>query len=225
MHQTIFYVNWLETTALKLDIIPHPVFVQGDYIQPAYFKDRNTGSYHNKELFQTQLFGNYNLTNILAAVCIGLDMNIGLEEIKKGIEHYNPDSFRSQIITLGNIQLIVDCYNANPTSMEHALKSFSEYASDNKVVLLGGMKELGEFEKEEHQKIAGLIHTLHFDTILLTGKEFAEIHIPKAIYFHNFQDLEDYVRQTSFEYKTLLIKGSRANKLEKIVEIIRQKFS
>lgn len=182
-------------------------------------------SYQNTQLISSSLFGNYNLDNILAAACIGLDLGLNLTEIKKGIESYSPDSFRSQIVFFGSTKLILDCYNANPTSMEQSLKSFSDYASEKKVVILGGMKELGKYEKEEHQKLARLIQQLNFDSIILFGKEFCEIELYNSTYFESFSELKNYVKRMNLKNTTVLIKGSRANKLEEIVDIIKNSLS
>jgi UDP-N-acetylmuramoyl-tripeptide--D-alanyl-D-alanine ligase len=168
------------------------------------------------------LFGEYNLTNMIAASCIGVDHGLKPEQIKNGIEQYSPDSYRSQIITIGSSKLILDCYNANPTSMKYALKSFSEYAYRKKIVILGGMRELGKYEREEHEELAKVISTLRFDLILLSGAEFKGVKLEKSIYFESLHELKEYLKKINIEDTAVLIKGSRANKLEEAAEILKK---
>jgi UDP-N-acetylmuramoyl-tripeptide--D-alanyl-D-alanine ligase len=178
-----------------------------------------------KTNIRTNLYGSYNLENILAASAIGFNEGLLIEEIKMGIESFLPDSMRSQVIALDTMQLIIDCYNANPTSMEQALRSFSVHPSGKKIAILGGMKELGKFEEEEHQKLGELIEQLHFETILLLGQEFEKIKLSNAIYFKTYPELEEFIRQADFTDSAVLIKGSRANKLERIAEVIKSRYS
>jgi len=177
------------------------------------------------ERLETKLYGDYNLPNILAAVAIGLDHSMSLKEIRTGIEMYSPDSFRSQVMALGNIQLILDCYNANPTSMELALTNFEAIDANRKIVVLGGMKELGMYEQEEHQKIGHLLNQFHFDVVILLGKEFEGIRVNKSHYFSSFADLERFIPKLNLNNSTLLIKGSRTNKLERLVDVIKEAYS
>jgi UDP-N-acetylmuramoyl-tripeptide--D-alanyl-D-alanine ligase len=179
----------------------------------------------NKQLIGTNLYGNYNLENVLAAVAVGLDHGLGLAEIKKGIEDYFPDNLRSQFISFGSTQLIIDCYNANPTSMEQALISFSLHKSLKKIAILGGMKELGSHEHEEHERLGDLIPQLNFNGVVLYGKEFENIKIANSVYFDLFAELENYIRQIDLRDTAFLIKGSRTNKLERIVDIIKTTYS
>jgi UDP-N-acetylmuramoyl-tripeptide--D-alanyl-D-alanine ligase len=159
---------------------------------------------------------------MIAASCIGVDHGLKPEQIKNGIEQYSPDSYRSQIITIGSSKLILDCYNANPTSMKYALKSFSEYAYRKKIVILGGMRELGKYEREEHEELAKVISTLGFDLILLSGAEFKGVKLEKSIYFESLHELKEYLKKINIEDTAVLIKGSRANKLEEAAEILKK---
>jgi UDP-N-acetylmuramoyl-tripeptide--D-alanyl-D-alanine ligase len=177
------------------------------------------------ETFNTTLYGDYNATNILAAVAIGLDHEMALTEIKQGIETYTPESFRSQVKTLGSTTLILDCYNANPTSMELAVTNFAAMDSEQKMIVLGGMKELGKYEEEEHKKIGRLLQKLRFDTVILYGKEFEKIKVDNSVYFNDFSELENYFRTLKVQNSAILIKGSRSNKLERLEEIIKEHYS
>jgi UDP-N-acetylmuramoyl-tripeptide--D-alanyl-D-alanine ligase len=184
-----------------------------------------TESVESKYMIHTNLYGDYNLSNILAAVAIGRDFGLDMKEIKAGIEGYYPESYRSQSITIGKIHIIADCYNANPTSMELALINFASYEAAKKVVILGGMKELGNHEKDEHRKIGTLLQQLRFDKVLLLGKEFEGIIINNSVRFDSLADLEEYLRQLDINESAILIKGSRSNKLERIIELIRKIYS
>jgi UDP-N-acetylmuramoyl-tripeptide--D-alanyl-D-alanine ligase len=180
-----------------------------------------TDSVQKTITISSSLFGNYNLENVIAAAAIGLDLGLTLSEIKSGVENYSPDSYRSQIITLGTNTLILDCYNANPTSMRHALISFNEYDKSKKVVILGGMRELGIYEKEEHQQLAGLVQQLDFDLVILVGKEFEGIKLNNSLHFESIPELKEYIQKANYKHTAILIKGSRANKLEEVADVIR----
>jgi UDP-N-acetylmuramoyl-tripeptide--D-alanyl-D-alanine ligase len=182
-----------------------------------------TNTLQDSLLISSSLFGQYNLNNMVAAAGIGLDLGLNLAEIKKGIENYTPDGLRSQLISIGSTQLILDCYNANPTSMRLALQSFSEYPNKRKIVILGGMRELGIYEKEEHWELARYIQKYNFDSVLFFGSEFDGIRLSNSTYFKTLTELKDYIKNTNLNNVALLIKGSRANRLEEIVEIMRNK--
>jgi UDP-N-acetylmuramoyl-tripeptide--D-alanyl-D-alanine ligase len=176
-------------------------------------------------VINTSLYGNYNLSNIAAAIAIGMDHGLKMQEIKEGIENYLPDAYRSQVLKIGDLQVIADCYNANPTSMELALRNFASGNSKRKMIVLGGMKELGMYEREEHFRIGNLIEELNFDLILLFGEEFESIKVKNSSYFNTFPELENYVLKLNLENVDILIKGSRSNKLERLIEVIKKNQS
>ena len=120
----------------------------------------------------SQLKGAYNFTNIAAAVAFGKYFKIPTAKIKKGVEAYNPTNNRSQWHTTDSNTLVLDAYNANPSSMKAALESFFSFKKEDQVLILGDMLELGSFADEEHQKIVDLIETKNIEEILLIGPEF-----------------------------------------------------
>ncbi len=168
----------------------------------------------------SNLIGVYNFTNLCAAVIIGKYFNIGSESIKKGIEAYVPENNRSQIINKGSNKIILDAYNANPSSMNAALTTFSSLKNNKKIVLLGDMFELGKDAEEEHQVIANLCMNLDFEMICLIGENFFKVksNSEKLKTYKSFEDFKiDFKAPTQ---SSLLIKGSRGMALERILELL-----
>ncbi len=168
---------------------------------------------------ESQLYGDYNLENILAAACIGADLGIPFSEINKGIEEYVPLHNRSEILHFGSIHLILDCYNANPTSMKQALQSFSKLKAKKKLVVLGSMKELGTHSKQEHENLVKLVKTLKLNRCILVGEEFFSSMDPSFTYLSSYNDLTRFLNPHKLNDYTILVKGSRANQLERITEV------
>ena len=172
-------------------------------------------------ILSTKLFGSYNAENILAAACIGHYFNVDPGQIKNAIESYEPQNNRSQILQTRNNLLILDMYNANPSSLEPALQNFSESKHDRKVIILGDMLELGNESDQEHQNILDLIEELGFTEVYLIGPVFTRLN--KKMDWICFLDSElariwfDHHRLTG---KVILIKGSRGIKLEKLVDFL-----
>jgi len=168
---------------------------------------------------KTNLVGDYNLENALAAVCIGNFFGTEPLEIQKAIEDYRPSNNRSQFIKTERNRLLMDAYNANPTSMRAALISFSKINSTPKAVILGDMFELGEASLEEHQKIIDLVGSLGFSLVLLSGDQFSKCKFPD--YFHVFGNnslLTNYIEDNRPSGFFFLIKGSRGMKLETVIQ-------
>ncbi|MCX8481262.1 MAG: UDP-N-acetylmuramoyl-tripeptide--D-alanyl-D-alanine ligase [Sediminibacterium sp.] len=171
----------------------------------------------------TNLIGAYNLSNILAAVCIGNYFNVSFENIKKGIELYIPNNQRSQCIELKNYTIYLDAYNANPSSMIKAIENFSQLKGANKCLFLGAMKELGEFSFIEHQQLINLLDKYAWRFVALVGVEFA-LCKHNYHYFNNVGDLKVFVAQNLPPvFSTILIKGSRSTQMEKMVDVFKQK--
>ncbi|MEZ5083564.1 MAG: cyanophycin synthetase [Bacteroidales bacterium] len=168
----------------------------------------------------SHLTGIYNFENILAAVAVGGYFQVEPEKIKKAIENYLPDNNRSQVVKTKNNTLILDAYNANPTSMKAAISSFEETAYKNKALILGEMKELGKFSGEEHTALVDSVAGKMFDPVIYIGKEYANINIGNAIYFSSTSKLIDYLKVNPIKDKTILVKGSRSNKLEDIYNLL-----
>lgn len=189
-----------------------------------------TGQYE----VQTQLIGAYNLENAMAAVCVGNYFGVDTHDIQNALESYTPSNNRSQWKKTGHNTLIIDAYNANPTSMNAALDNFIPYRADNKAVILGGMRELGNYSNEEHLKILQRLTTSDICQIAVIGKEFSDIAkdivcpndsniLQKAkdiLYFDTTEDCKAYLQKHPWKEATILLKGSRANSLEQLIEVL-----
>ena len=172
------------------------------------------------QIIQTNLIGNYNFSNISAAITIGHHFKITNENIKKALEKYQPTNNRSQIITTkNNNTIILDAYNANPTSMKAALDNFSAIKSDAKTVILGDMFELGKESLQEHQFINDYCKEVGLKDVLLIGNLFNKT----TTLFTTFQSvdlLQKYLETKTFQNQHILIKGSRGMALERILNFI-----
>lgn len=169
------------------------------------------------EKITTQLVGGYNLPNVLAAVAIGKFFKVPDEKIKSSIESYAPSNSRSQLITKGTNKIILDAYNANPSSMKLAIENFAKMEGSNKILVLGAMAELGEDSIEEHKAVLSEIQKYAWKDVLLVGGDFAKIEHP----YHQFSssaEAGEWLRKNKVEQSYLLIKGSRSTQMEKAVE-------
>jgi UDP-N-acetylmuramoyl-tripeptide--D-alanyl-D-alanine ligase len=170
-------------------------------------------------VIQTQLIGNYNFPNIAAAITMGLHFGVPTTAIIQAIESYVPQNNRSQIVKTTHNTLFLDAYNANPSSMKVALENFGALSASHKMVILGDMFELGDDSAHEHQAIADLATSLAFETILLVGKNFHKV-TTNLKTFEDFESLKTYLSKQTLQQKTILIKGSRGMKLERVVEVL-----
>ena len=169
--------------------------------------------------FNTHLIGSYNLENALAAVCVGNFFKVDPLEMQKAIEGYFPSNNRSQFIKTSDNRILMDAYNANPTSMTAALNSFNKLNESPKGVILGDMFELGETSLQEHQKIVDTIKTMNFSLVILAGSMFYKCSCPdNFIVFENGSMLKEYLASNPLKNYFILIKGSRGMKLETVVE-------
>jgi UDP-N-acetylmuramoyl-tripeptide--D-alanyl-D-alanine ligase len=170
---------------------------------------------------KTNLTGAYNLENILAAARIGLYFNIDPLLIQKGIETYAPSNSRSQLLRKGENTILMDCYNANPSSMEVSLKNFMQIEKEGKVFILGDMLELGSVSIEEHQKIVDVLSGAEDSEVFLVGDNFMQTISPSRFFkCLNVDQLRLEIENKNWKNRFLLIKGSRGIKLEKIIESI-----
>lgn len=166
---------------------------------------------------QTQLIGSYNLTNALAAAAIAAYFGVTPDQIKEAIETYIPQNRRSQLQKTKYNTLILDAYNANPTSMGAALDNFIQIKANHKAVILGNMGELGIESENEHRKIIDKLRKAKFDKVLLSGNEFCKIDNNFEC-FSNTNDLIEELKKNPLKGYTILIKGSRSTQLERCIE-------
>ena len=168
------------------------------------------------EQIQTQLVGDYNLPNVLAAVCIGQYFNVPIEKIKNAIENYAPSNSRSQLTSWKNNQIILDAYNANPSSMKVAVENFAKLAAENKIICLGGMKELGVATFNEHQTLINQLQQTTWTKVILVGNEFKDC----THHYEHFDTVvaaKKWLSDQNFVQHTILIKGSRGIQMEQLI--------
>ena len=176
---------------------------------------------HSHFSVQTHLTGQYNLYNLLAAATVGFHFGLSPESIRKGIEKYKPQNWRSQWINTGRNHLFLDAYNANPSSMHQSILTFFELDVPKKVLILGDMFELGTESQAEHRLVLNLIKKLGFRNVLLVGNEFSRL--ASEYGFDGFREREDLIIHLSkvrLQDSTVLIKGSRGMQLEKTVDYL-----
>jgi UDP-N-acetylmuramoyl-tripeptide--D-alanyl-D-alanine ligase len=173
---------------------------------------------------QTHLTGDYNLSNILAAVCLGNYFNVDPEAIRNGIENYAPSNSRSQLVQAGTNAILLDAYNANPSSMKLAIKNFIHYPADNKVLLLGAMAELGNESLKEHEEVLHQIESESWKAVVLVGGDFMKIKHP-FLSFPNSIEAGKWVASRSFQNTAFLVKGSRSTQMEKAVAGLRSELN
>lgn len=175
--------------------------------------------YKNTEI-QSNLVGKYNFDNIAVAITIGNYFGISVQKIKTALENYIPNNNRSQVITTERNKIILDAYNANPTSMKLAIENFDLIASDkNKTVILGDMFELGEKSSAEHQLIVDTVSSYVFDNVYLVGENFYKT-TTKYPKFKTLEVFKEYLKDNLIEDNYILIKGSRGMALEGVMDFI-----
>lgn len=183
----------------------------GDYLKVNITKGAATGT------INTQLAGDYNLPNVLSAVCIGKAFDVPDEQIRTALESYAPDNSRSQIIKKGTNTILLDAYNANPSSMKVAIENFASLAGDYKVVILGGMMELGPDSIAEHTAVLDLLKKYKWSKAAVAGKDYVNVD-KDMFHFANAAETAEWFRTQQFENAFILIKGSRGMAMEKILE-------
>jgi UDP-N-acetylmuramoyl-tripeptide--D-alanyl-D-alanine ligase len=177
-------------------------------------------SYKNK-IISSKIYGDYNFDNICIAIAIGDFYNIDFEDIKKGVENYLPDNNRSQITTKESNTIILDAYNANPTSMDLAIKSFEKLKHTNKVIIAGDMFELGEESNKYHQQIVNYLESTSNIEIFIVGVNFSKTnHSNKIKSLVTTDELITDLMKLKIKNSSILIKGSRGMELEKVIKYI-----
>lgn len=165
----------------------------------------------------TNLVGEYNLPNVLLAVAVGKYFNVKEEKIKLALENYIPSNSRSQLIKKDTNKIILDAYNANPSSMNAAIENFAKMDGSDKVLLLGGMKELGTESQNEHKALIKLIEKHNWKAVLLVGEEFEGL-VHEYLWFSNSVKAAEWYKQQHFKNCIILIKGSRGTRMEKVLD-------
>lgn len=174
------------------------------------------------QMLTTQLIGHYNFSNVAAAIAIGKHFNVNDTLIKEGVESYIPSNNRSQIIKQNSNTIILDAYNANPSSMMAALENFNNMEGDNKIVILGDMFELGDRSSDEHKYIIEMALDMKFCEVYFVGNHFFShaSGYPKALFFDSLDKLSNHLNEKQFTASTILIKGSRGMALERLLKEI-----
>jgi len=171
----------------------------------------------DEKYIRTGLIGEYNLPNVLAAVTIGKYFKVPEKKIHQAIENYVPSNSRSQLIEKGSNKIILDAYNANPSSLRLAIENFSKIPSENKVLVLGAMAELGSDSLEEHASIVSLIEKYTWKEVALVGGDFMKVKHS----FHSFPsaaEAREWLQKNNFKNAYLLVKGSRSMQMEKVLD-------
>lgn len=164
----------------------------------------------------THLVGSYNLPNILAAVAVGKFFDVPEEKIKSAIENYMPGNSRSQLVQKGNHTIILDAYNANPSSMKLAVENLAQIQAANKVLILGAMAELGKDSMQEHQTIIDEINKYRWNKVLLVGGDFSKTN-HSFLKFNTADEAGQWLQQHPLPPAHILVKGSRSMQMEKVV--------
>jgi UDP-N-acetylmuramoyl-tripeptide--D-alanyl-D-alanine ligase len=166
----------------------------------------------------TNLTGDYNFENIMAAACIGNYFEVDPIAIQEALKSYYPQNNRSQLINKNGLKIIMDAYNANPTSMQASIKSFMSNVSNNNYLILGDMLELGDYSRQEHTAILELLKNYPSQNVFTVGKNFYEIAPDfNCKPFQNVELLCKYLQENPIKDGNILIKGSRGIQLEKVL--------
>lgn len=167
----------------------------------------------------TQLVGDYNFENVMAAICIGTYFKVAENDIVDALSNYCPTNNRSQVIETGKNRVVMDAYNANPTSMSHAIMNFRNICKDKNLLILGDMLELGEESEKEHKAIIELLKELKFQLVFLVGQEFSKV-ASNSTYFRltDVDKLIRYIQLNPISGYDILVKGSNGIHLNKLID-------
>jgi UDP-N-acetylmuramoyl-tripeptide--D-alanyl-D-alanine ligase len=171
------------------------------------------------ELIRTNLVGDYNLPNVLAAVAVGKYFNVEETKIKTAIESYSPTNSRSQLMQKGSNKIILDAYNANPSSMKAAIENFAKADGNEKILALGAMAELGMDSLKEHKDIIKEIDKHQWKDVILVGGDFMKVdHTYRK--FNSSVEASEWLQNVNVQNSFFLIKGSRSMQMEKLLEYL-----
>jgi UDP-N-acetylmuramoyl-tripeptide--D-alanyl-D-alanine ligase len=190
--------------------------VQGEIITSNPFLKVAITNTSDKEIISTNLVGDYNLSNVLTAVAIGKYFDVPFTKIKLAIENYLPTNSRSQLVKWNTNTVIVDAYNANPSSMKVAIENFAKQDFNHKVLLLGAMMEMGEESITEHEQLIQLIKQYNWKSVVLVGGDFEKIN-HNFFFFKTSTEAAIWFNNQNFENTAILVKGSRGTQMEKVL--------
>lgn len=173
----------------------------------------------NGKNIKTKLVGEYNYENVMAAITIGRHFKVEDELIIEALESYSPTNNRSQYIKTDKNEIVMDAYNANPTSMSHSIKNFRNISGDEHLLILGDMRELGHESAEEHHKIIMLLKELDFKNVMLVGEEFKKVNDSYDSYT-DIDELVEHIKENDISGCKILVKGSRGVRLEKVINLL-----
>ena len=206
-------------TCISGEVISCDPFLKFRWREPQMILEQE-GRSNKWHKVQTHLIGAYNIDNLLAAIAVGINFGVDRKKICSALEEYVPSNNRSQMTVTEHNHLIVDAYNANPTSMQAALENFQLIQADRKMAILGKMGELGSIWKEEHQKVVDFLKEAQFDEVWLVGDEYFELDNCPFRRFHNVEEVKEAIRQQQPQGYYILIKGSNSNKLFELPELL-----
>ena len=189
-----------------------------DYFFNEFSNKNFVGIGFNGEKAQSRLTGSYNFTNLCAAASLGFYFGVDFQHIKEAIENYVPTNMRSQVVEKNGRTLVLDTYNANPSSMAESMKNFVNFEG-TKTIIIGDMLELGEESEHEHLEILNLAKALKFDEIITVGKHFKGVNdFSKA--YENSSEFAEYLKSQKIDSKNILLKASRGIALETVIDLI-----
>ncbi len=225
MHQegVIFWNSNQSQLAPLAQAYAHTVsygYSENDYIVGKVVPDQDKAvvTIDDEITIRSQLVGSYNADNIIAAACIGKYFDVPYADIQEAIEQYTPGNNRSEWREIGNNTFILDAYNANPSSMRVALENFARLQASLKIVIIGDMLELGAFAQQEHTEILELARSGDFAQVVTVGPIFKSIDVSNVLSFENSDQVKAWFDDQHFSGATILLKGSRGIRLEKIIQ-------
>lgn len=221
-HQKTILVNDNDEIQLKKTISYSKKISFGkpfsNYYFEAFSENNFVGLDYKGQKIQSHLTGDYNFNNLSAAVSLGLHFGVNFSSIKKGIENYSPTNMRSQVIHKNGKTLVLDTYNANPSSMTESLKNFNQFKG-TKTIIIGDMFELGEESPKEHSLILDLTKELNFQQIITVGKRFQEIN-HSSLAFPDVEELKNFLIKHPINTENILLKASRGIALERVLDFL-----
>ena len=203
-------------------LIPYGVEYQGATVLESSAEHPFLRIRIDDSMISTNLVGAYNADNVMAALAVGQYFGVPFEDAVNAVSSYVPSNNRSQMTRTEHNTLIVDAYNANPTSMAAALENFSNVSADNRIAMLGDMLELGEDSAAEHKAVIESALSRGFSKVFFVGNEFSAVSLAsdEAVFFQTSDELAEYLKSNPVQGATILIKGSRGTRMEKVIPVL-----